>query len=811
MLNNSASSPIDYTCATCGKEFTSRNSLHNHLATHNTSDLKLFTCQLCGSAYKTRADLSKHIGEHDTLKHKMCHECGETFKTSFHLKRHALTRHSNIRPFKCNHCAMTFARKDKLKQHEAKHINHPLYSCSECGKGFYRKEHLKDHEISKHSKQYPFSCEYCAKGFVHSKDLHRHIRVRHLGSLTAANALTLNNAGTSGLSSTAANNLALGLTKSGKPSKKLQKLNQQQNNQQLIGITASGQRINLGNPNKMSNLALTKLGYVNNPNANNMIIQQTQQIQQNQQQIILQPQQQTPQTVQSASDFKSKKISSILKSNLYTTMPVNNNNSSNLMPDLSQINPGLSNANFNNTFNGMNNSEALIYNNNQLISIPLSDLSMLNQHSILGSNNPNAVLAGNNLVNTVNINNKGNTFKIRDQLGKVNDFVQDAGSSQQTIVTVANTKTSMNKINNILNNLNQQQQQNQQQQLQIQQQHQQQIQIQQTQDQILLSNLMPSLTSTSSHSTSKSLIKSFKCNLCNKCFFYENYLKKHMLSKHSSTPMFSCSFCGKGFSNKSNARSHVANSHLDYGCQLCGKMFKSKSLAQRHINTSHAGVSDLKMLEPVKQTKIDAKIIEFSTNLSNSSNNYNNNQNVIQANSLVPNNTQLFIDNNSINNSNNMNILNLIPINTGNTLDLTHATNEIDLNNNFASHPDLNNINVINLNFDGSAKPMGVGSSMSNNFSGINLNDLGLHQAPNQTGLGNIGTGSIGNASMPTFTLNFINNQPNQPHQIHHQQQQQQQQQQHHHQQQQLQQQAFILNQSNFNNQTLNSASYFIE
>ena len=75
---------------------------------------------------------------------------------------------------------MTFARKDKLKQHQAKHIEHPLYKCLQCSKGFYRKEHLKDHEISRHSKNYPFICEHCKKGFVHSKDLYRHIRVRHL-------------------------------------------------------------------------------------------------------------------------------------------------------------------------------------------------------------------------------------------------------------------------------------------------------------------------------------------------------------------------------------------------------------------------------------------------------------------------------------------------------------------------------------------------------------------------------------------------------------------------------------------------------
>ncbi len=824
-------SPIDYTCATCGKEFNSRNSLHNHLATHNTSDLKLFTCQLCGTAYKTRADLSKHIGEHETLKHKTCHECGETFKTSFHLKRHALTRHSNIRPFRCNHCLMTFARKDKLKQHEAKHINHPLYSCSDCGKGFYRKEHLKDHEISKHSKQYPFSCEYCAKGFVHSKDLHRHIRVRHLGSLTVASAAALTSAelASAGLTSKTAANLALGLTKSGKPSKKFLKQQNQQNSQQLIGITASGQRINIGTSSKINNFTLTKLGYANNAavsNSNNKVMQQQQQqqqIQQNQHQILLQqhqPQQQIVQTVQSTSDFKSKKISSILKSNMYTAVPISNTNNNtnnlnlNFMPELSQISSNNNFANFNGVNSNANTTEALIYNNNQLISIPLSDLNMLNSNmvNLAGGNSGGNMVSMNNSANlSINNNNKLSTFKIRDQLGGhhhqtgkvVNDFVQEAtntgGANQQTIVTTAaaNTKTSMNKINNILNNLNQQQHQ-QIQQIQLQQQ-------QPTQDQILRSNIMPSsasmMATTKSNSTSKSLIKSFKCTLCNKCFFYENYLKKHILSKHSSTPMFSCSFCGKGFSNKSNARSHVANSHLDYACQLCGKMLKSKALAQRHMNTNHPeqAVSDLKILQPVKQTKIDAKIIEFNNNPNVNSNTSNtNNQHFIQSNNnLLQNNAaaaHLFIDNSNINN--NMNVLNLIPITAGGGLDLTqHAGSDLDLNNNFASHPDLNNINVINLNFDGTTGTRtgsnSANNNSSNNFSGISLNDLGMHHQSSSGGAG-------GNAAMP-FTLNFINNQPNQQnqqHQVHHQQQQQQ-----------LQQQAFILNQSNFNNQ----ASYFIE
>jgi len=44
-------------CPTCNKEFPSRNSLHNHLATHNTNELKLFVCELCNNSFKTKKDL----------------------------------------------------------------------------------------------------------------------------------------------------------------------------------------------------------------------------------------------------------------------------------------------------------------------------------------------------------------------------------------------------------------------------------------------------------------------------------------------------------------------------------------------------------------------------------------------------------------------------------------------------------------------------------------------------------------------------------------------------------------------------------
>ena len=50
-----------------------------------------------------------------------------------------------------------FYRKDKLKQHAAKHsASGGLFKCNACVKTFVRPEHLRDHDIVRHSRQYPF-------------------------------------------------------------------------------------------------------------------------------------------------------------------------------------------------------------------------------------------------------------------------------------------------------------------------------------------------------------------------------------------------------------------------------------------------------------------------------------------------------------------------------------------------------------------------------------------------------------------------------------------------------------------------------
>jgi len=69
-----------------------------------------------------------------------------------------LLGNSKIKIFIFKHlCVFFLSRKDKLKQHAAKHTaSGGLFKCHACVKTFVRPEHLRDHDIVRHSRRYPF-------------------------------------------------------------------------------------------------------------------------------------------------------------------------------------------------------------------------------------------------------------------------------------------------------------------------------------------------------------------------------------------------------------------------------------------------------------------------------------------------------------------------------------------------------------------------------------------------------------------------------------------------------------------------------
>ncbi|KAF1382157.1 hypothetical protein PFLUV_G00161540 [Perca fluviatilis] len=107
-----------------------------------------------------------------------CSECGRTFGTKAHLKRHMIT-HTGERPFICSVCRKSFTQSGDLQRHAIIHTGEKTFSCSECGRRFGRKQHLNRHVMT-HTGEKPFSCFVCKKSFTHSANLGPHMTV-HTG------------------------------------------------------------------------------------------------------------------------------------------------------------------------------------------------------------------------------------------------------------------------------------------------------------------------------------------------------------------------------------------------------------------------------------------------------------------------------------------------------------------------------------------------------------------------------------------------------------------------------------------------------
>ena len=83
------------------------------------------------------------------------------------------------KPFKCDACSKTFARRDSLQAHVRTHTK--PFTCGKCGRSFARPDSLVAHARNHagHSDR-PFKCVECGKGFGVAQALQTHMRI-HTG------------------------------------------------------------------------------------------------------------------------------------------------------------------------------------------------------------------------------------------------------------------------------------------------------------------------------------------------------------------------------------------------------------------------------------------------------------------------------------------------------------------------------------------------------------------------------------------------------------------------------------------------------
>ena len=80
----------------------------------------------------------------------LCTSCGKEFTQKSHLKNHMMI-HSNERPIQCPSCSMCFRTKSNFKKHFITHTGLKKFSCQYCEKLFSRNDHLKVHMYKHHS------------------------------------------------------------------------------------------------------------------------------------------------------------------------------------------------------------------------------------------------------------------------------------------------------------------------------------------------------------------------------------------------------------------------------------------------------------------------------------------------------------------------------------------------------------------------------------------------------------------------------------------------------------------------------------
>ncbi|XP_014601679.1 PREDICTED: zinc finger protein 2 homolog [Polistes canadensis] len=170
--------PRPFRCSQCNKTFLSQQNLNQHERTHN--GIKEHVCVQCGKAFGSPHNLEVHNIVHTGYKPYICRECGKAFARKAEIRDHERT-HTGEKPYQCEFCGATFSQRSNLQSHKrATHYNDKRYKCSDCDKGFKRRRLLDYHIKAAHTGERPYKCNVCTATFVYPEHFKKHMRI-HTG------------------------------------------------------------------------------------------------------------------------------------------------------------------------------------------------------------------------------------------------------------------------------------------------------------------------------------------------------------------------------------------------------------------------------------------------------------------------------------------------------------------------------------------------------------------------------------------------------------------------------------------------------
>ncbi|KAJ8925134.1 hypothetical protein NQ315_001316 [Exocentrus adspersus] len=168
-----------YVCSLCGKDFASKYTFKAHEKTHEVRP-RPFRCVQCPKSFLSQQNLTQHERTHSGMKEYACHLCGKQFGSAHNLEVHSIV-HTGYKPFVCGLCGKAFARKAEIRDHERTHTGERPYQCEFCGATFSQRSNLQSHKRATHYDDKRYQCSDCGKGFKRRRLLDYHVKAAHTG------------------------------------------------------------------------------------------------------------------------------------------------------------------------------------------------------------------------------------------------------------------------------------------------------------------------------------------------------------------------------------------------------------------------------------------------------------------------------------------------------------------------------------------------------------------------------------------------------------------------------------------------------
>lgn len=176
-------------CPTCKKEFKKWYYVQYHQKTCSTGTT-VFKCDLCmQEGFANSITLKNHIrSKHSDERPFACEHCPLRFATSMALSGHRVRKHNLNKAgefvpkkmFPCGLCGKLLTTRTKLAQHVKNiHGNVKEFQCRYCEKKFTSKSNMKIHEGSFHTGLLPYTCPTCGLGFARKSALNQHRETLH--------------------------------------------------------------------------------------------------------------------------------------------------------------------------------------------------------------------------------------------------------------------------------------------------------------------------------------------------------------------------------------------------------------------------------------------------------------------------------------------------------------------------------------------------------------------------------------------------------------------------------------------------------